>query len=657
MNINLKSYTSSHPDRVGGFMILVGIMLLSFLIWQFYPSQIQNRNNKREQSTSSEICVLSPTNLCDSKIVEVTGVVDSADIVEDLGYRFTPDSLYITNPIYITAIRYEGSKAYDGTKDSFYVPIPFGTKVKIRGTMITREVAWCTQREYAETHPTNCREGNTSIAISPLSVVSINPVFADAYSYTISGRINDQGNIISECPGTVTLCEGFTKSNCVKLNLEKRYCSNLLNKQNDLLISGHTKSLSDALNPTDITSITSTSYSSTEVNERMERRADRYSNTDLGIVKVFNHTGAEISTIYTGQSQYYDLGEIIPTTKDIYYFANNFLYKNTNGTQEQIGKISTELLSEPDEVTGNILSPDQESIITLIYKNVSSQPLGSTSYMLSKNNYKLVRIWLEEAENGILKHEVLFEKNIEGSVGLSKYNFQTNEAILTYNFDDEQPEPCVKTHIYAVNTELDQQTEIFSEIIDARRNCSEQVHRVLSISPDGHTIISAYDFNEQVGGPLPRKLVITKIADNYNTTRKEMTSESSILGSGFNSNIGFSVKDANTLNIYNSLLPDIFYTFNTNKSEFTRTTLTPKENLALVDKDNEETSRIAYLREPAFIYEDSNNWYFMNRDIVDNQLYSLSKKNKEVLLLNTFSLLARYSKVGDKLYIFDFGKN
>jgi hypothetical protein len=537
MNTNLKSYTSSHPDRIGGLMILIGIMLLSFLIWQFYPSQIQNRNNKLEQSANSEICVLSQTNLCDSKIVEVTGVVDSADIIEGLGYRFTPDALPITNPIYITAIRYEGTKAYDGSKDSFYVPIPFGTKVKIRGTMITREVAWCTQREYAETHPDNCREGNTSIAISPLSVISVSPVSADLYSYTISGRISDQGNIINECPNTVTLCEGFTKSNCVKINLEKKYCSNLVNKQNDLLVSGHAKSLSEALNPADITSVFSTSYSSTEINESLERRADRYSNTDLATVKVFNHIGEETDTIYTGQSQYYDLGEIIPTTREIYYFANNFLYKNTNGEQEQIGKISTELLSEPDEITGNILSPDQESIVTVIYKNISSQPLGSTSYMLSKNNYKLVRIWLNETESGILKHEVLFEKNIEGHVGLSKYNFQTNEAILTYNFDEEQPDPCVKNHIYAVNTELAQQTEIFSEIIDARRNCSEPVHRVLSISPDGHTIISAYDFNDQLGGPLPKKLVITKIADNYNTSRKEITAESSILGSGFNSNI------------------------------------------------------------------------------------------------------------------------
>jgi hypothetical protein len=632
---------------------LLGIACIIFIYLLAANSTFDIKKPNEKQATSTTECTLSPDNLCDGKVIELIGTVNAAQITESLGYRFYPENTRVSNPIYLTAIRYEGTDTYTGEEKKEYIQIPFGTKIKVRGLMITREVAWCTQRDYAKAHPSNCPAGRAAIALSPYSIISAKPVTEDRYQYFINGSFKEFQNTITSCPEKGTVCEGYGKDNCITVALQKRYCEHMVNKPNNITITGSTKSFAEPVSPTEITAITSTSYESTEYNEKRANRSERYSFNDMSKIAVYDQTGDRIALLNTGE-KYYSLGQISATKQGIYFFTANTLKFKKLGTEaeteaEVIGTVDPSLVPQKQDITNSIIAPDGKSLVTLVSSSISETPLTGTSYMVRKNKYTLIEIPLEKSENKNLQHTVLFEKEIDGFISLSKYNFTTGEAVLDYAYDKDQPNPCIKTNLFLINTKTSAERQIYTQTTDARRNCNDVVSHILYLSDDLHTLITASDLNENLEGPLPKKLNVYKIAPDNTITTKEIIASAELLSSAKLENIRFTSLNGSLLSFSSLSLPELSYTFDLTKNEFSLKTIVPKYK----NKDMRPLDGIDYRNTIRTVVDDTTTIYILTRAVVDYELYAINKKDNTLYLIATFSGIARAEVVNNNLYIYD----
>lgn len=340
------------------------------------------------------------------------------------------------------------------------------------------------------------------------------------------------------------------------------------------------------------------------------------------------------------------------TRRGVYYFVGNRLYLKKFGGEDSklLGVIDENIFPSDKTVGAKYVSDDGNRLVLAVPKFLGSKPFEP--YLLSKYRFHILEVDLGKLtpSDQIIETKILHEEELEGFMHLLAYDFSKNIALVYYQYDNEQKDPCEKHYYTYVDIITGTKTAVGAFVSSGRRGCTEVIHKEMFLSSDGSLVVFGQDFNQSLSGPRANKLEIHTF-DLGKVTTRTFLADSNLLR---NEQVQIINASNNKLLIVDTNSDSYLLSFDLNQKEYSYSRMEIIESM-VAEKEEDYKNPLWEIYNAVLIHSNPDRLYFIDRELSEKKLYILNRKTKELYLPATFSVLAKYFIVQDQLYIVDTG--
>ncbi len=607
-----------------------------------------------------DFCKITEGNLCEGEEVQLTGYVEETMLTPGVGYLFRSDNSLAPNPIYIQDLRFRGVELNGyGVSEEVAHQIPFGSQVVVRGIVVIQDRARCTQSDFAMANPEVCKPGGYRVKITPDAIFSLPGEKEKMVYYSIYGKIKGVEGAVSSCPNGLEICEGHAGRVCHELTPTDLYCNALDTNENSFLVMGsYDRSVNDSFLPFKAYQVNGISYTNQPTNSQSNDIVNSINQVlttkKAGMVTVYSNLGERVTSFDTGKDVYYDLSGVNITADKVYYIVGNQLYEHemSAGQSSLVGNLDPQYFDK-DEFLYDFWRSDDGSKILFVTSKVISERL-IRNYSIRTEQFFVHELNFNDLETnaGVVQSKILYEEEIEGFFHLYGYDDNGHKLLVSKSFATDNAEPCNREQFYRVDLVSGSKVEMATVTDEGNKYCNEEISRLLYADRKGKFLVLGRDYNEVLPAPRPSKITVYSV-ENGVVDKQEMLAERSLMA---DRSARILEVNKDRLTVARPRSSGVIYSLERTNEEYSVANMVPvKANEKVIGlSPTPGYHQMLSLPAAEYLFEDSQRWYFMNRQGSEKQLYILNKNTKESFLAASFSLSAETRVVDGKLFVLDF---